>query len=137
MTGLERLSTMRHVNLKTAAWCSVLLIIVQMVMSPVAHPMSGFAGAADCEHAAAPVAQQMNGDCGDCPPAARESPGDSRQDHSTTQGHYACACPCGHTPALATATFAVPKPVPPVDVASEPMGPTFSAPLFDVLRPPN
>jgi len=128
---------MRRVNRKTAAWCSGLLIIVQMVMSPVAHPMSGFAGAADCEHAAAPVASEMHGDCGDCLPAAHESPGDSRQDHSGTQGHYTCACPCGHTPALATVTFAVPKPVLPVDVASEPKGPTFSAPLFDFLRPPN
>jgi hypothetical protein len=133
MTGLERLSTMRRVNRKTAAWCSGLLIIVQMVMGPVAHPMSAFAGAADCEHAT----PQMHDDCGDCPPAARESPGDSEQDHSSTQGHCKCACPCGHTPALATVTFAVPKPVPPADVASEPKGPTFSPPLFDFLRPPN
>ena len=137
MTGLESFSTMRRVNRKTAAWCSGLLIIVQMVMGPVAHPMSGFAGAADCEHAAAPVAPQVHGDCGDCPPATHESPGDSRQDHSSTQGHYTCACPCGHTPALATVTFAVPKPVPPADVASELKGPTFSPPLFDFLRPPN
>ena len=137
MTGLERFSTMRRVNRKNAAWCSGLLIIVQMVMGPVAHPMSGFAGAADCEHAAAPVAPPMHGDWGDCPPAAHESPGDSRHDHSSTQGHYTCACPCGHTPALATVTFAVPKPVPPADVASEPKGPTFSPPLFDFLRPPN
>ena len=122
---------MHRVNRKTAAWCSGLLIIMQMVTGPVAHPMSGFAGDADCEHAAAPVAPQMHGDCGDCPPAARESPEDSRQDH------YKCACPCGHTPALATVAFAVPKPIPPADVASEPKGPTFSPPLYDFLRPPN
>ena len=133
MTGLERFSTMRRVNRNTAAWCSGLLIIVQMVMGPVAHPMSGFAAAADCERAA----PQMQGDCGDCPPAAHESPGDSRQNHSGTHSHYQCACPCGHTPALATVTFAVPKPVPPADVASEPKGPTFPPPLFDFLRPPN
>ena len=127
----------RRVNRKTAAWCSGLLIIVQMVMGPVAHPMSGFAGAADCEDAAAPVAHQLHGDCGDCAPAAHESPGDSRQDPSSTHCHYRCACPCGHTPALVTVTFAIPKPVPPADVASEPKGPTFSPPLFDFLRPPN
>jgi hypothetical protein len=137
MTGQERLSTMRRVNRKTAAWCSGLLVIVQMVMGPVAHPMSGFAGAADCDHAAAHAAPQMQGDCGDCPTAAHDSPGDSRQDHSSTHGHYKCTCPCGHTPALATVAFAVPKPDLPADVASEPKGPTFSPPLFDFLRPPN
>jgi hypothetical protein len=137
MTGLERFSTMRRVNRKTAAWCSGLLIIVQMVMGPVAHPMSGFAAAADCEHAAAPVAPQMHGDCGDCPPAPDQSPGDSEKDHSGPHGHCKCACPCGHTPALAMVAFAAPKPAPPTDVASEPKGPTFSPPLFDFLRPPN
>jgi hypothetical protein len=137
MTGQVRFSTMRRVNRKTAAWCSGLLIIVQMVMGPVAHPMSGFAGAADCEHAATSNTPQLAGDCGDCPPAPGQSPGGSPQDHSGTHGHYKCTCPCGHTPALATVAFAALKPVPPADVASEPKGPTFSPPLFDFLRPPN
>jgi hypothetical protein len=137
MTGQERFSTMRRVNRKTAAWCSGLLIIVQMVMGPIAHPMSGFAGAADCVHATVPGTPMANDDCGDCPPTQDESPGGSQQDHSSTHGHHKCACPCGHTPALSTVTFAVPKPVPPADVASEPKGPTFSPPLFDFLRPPN
>lgn len=132
-TGLERFSTMRRANRKTTAWCSGLLIILQMVMGPVSHPMSGSAGAADCEH----PAPQMHSDCGDCPPAARKSPEDSRQDHSSTHCHYQCACPCGHTPALATGTFAASKPIPPADVASEPKGPTFPPPLFDFLRPPD
>jgi hypothetical protein len=130
-------STMRPVNRKTAAWCSGFLIIVQMLMGPIAHPMSGFAGAADCEHATVPGTPQVDGDCGDCPPAPGQSPGGSQQDHSGTHGHYQCVCPCGHTPALASVAFAVRKPAPPADVASEPKGPTFSPPLFDFLRPPN
>jgi len=95
---------MRRVNRKTAAWCSGLLVIVQMVTGPVAHPMSGFIGGADCEHAAALGTPQIGGDCADCPPAPDQSPAGSPQDHSGT---------------------------------SEPKGPTFSPPLFDVLRPPN
>jgi hypothetical protein len=104
MTGQKRFSTMRRVNPKTAAWCSGLLVIVQMVTGPVAHPMSGFIGGADCEHAAALGTPQIGGDCADCPPAPDQSPAGSPQDHSGT---------------------------------SEPKGPTFSPPLFDVLRPPN
>lgn len=137
MTGLERFHTMRRVNRKTAAWCSGLLIIVQMVMGPVAHPMSGFAGVADCEHAAAPVAPQLHGDCADCPPVPGQPAGGTQQDHSGSHGHYRCTCPCGHTPALATLVIVVRKPTPPADVASEPKGPTFAPPLFDFLRPPN
>jgi hypothetical protein len=137
MTGQERFSTMRRVNRKTAAWCSGLLIIVQMVMGPIAHPMSGYNGAADCEHAAVPVTPQVGGDCADCPPATDQAPGDSRQDHTGPHEHYRCACPCGHTPALATVALAVLKPAPPADVAGEPKGPTFSPPQFDFLRPPN
>ena len=137
MTGRDHLPTMRRVKRKTAAWCSSLLIVVQMVMGPVAHPMSGFAGAADCVHAVVATAPHVDSDCGECPPAPDQPASGSQQDHSGTHGHYRCACPCGHTPALATVTFAVPKPVPPADIASEPKGPTFSPPLFDFLRPPN
>ena len=128
---------MRRVNRKTAAWCSGLLVIVQMVMGPLAHPMSGFTGAADCEHAAALGTPQAAGDCMDCPAAPDESPAGSQQDHSGTHSHYRCACPCGHTPALAAVAFAALEPVPPADVASDPKGPAFSPPLFDFLRPPN
>jgi hypothetical protein len=137
MTGLGRFSTMRRVNRNTAAWCSGLLIIVQMVTGPIAHPMSGLTEAADCAHAAIADVPQVDSDCGECPPTPHQPTGGSQQDHAGTHGHYRCVCPCGHTPALATATFAVPKPAPPADVASEPKGPTFSPPLFDFLRPPN
>ena len=128
---------MHRVNRKTAAWCSGLLIIVQMVMGPVAHPMSGFAGATDCVHATVPGTPIADDACGDCQPTQDESSGGSHQDDSSTHCHYKCACPCGHTPALSTVTFAVPKPVPAADVESEPKGPAFSPPLFDFLRPPN
>ena len=137
MTGQERSSTICRVNRRTSAWCSGLLIIVQMMTAPVAHPLSGGAAIADSGQAAASLASQGRGDGGHCPPAAHESSGDGRQDHTRANGHDKCACPCGHTPALATATFAALKPVPPADAAGELKGPTFTPPRSDILRPPN
>lgn len=137
MTGSERFATMRRVNRRTAAWCSGLLVIVQMVTGPVAHPMPGPMQAADCQHAVAPGTPHGDADCGDCPSAADHFPAGSKPDQPTTRTHCACACPCGHTPLLASPTVPVLKPALPADVRSEPKGPTFSPPLFDFLRPPN
>jgi hypothetical protein len=136
-TVQERLATMRRVNRKTAAWCSGLLIVVQMVTGPVAHSMPDFTDAGACQHAAAHGTPAMDGDCGDCPPAPDQSPAGSQHDRAGTHDHGKCPCPCGHTPALGTTTLAAPKPAPPAEVANEPKGPAFSAPLFDFLRPPN
>lgn len=128
---------MRRVNRKTAAWCSGLLIILQMVIGPVAHPMPGSVEDADCDHASQHGALQLDGDCGQCPSAPAESPAGSQHDHPTPHAFCKCACPCGHTPALATPAIAILKPSLPAEVPGEPKGPAFSPPLFDLLRPPN
>jgi hypothetical protein len=128
---------MPAVNRKTAAWCSSLLIIVQMVVGPLAHPMSDPAATDDCGPATYAGRAQSNGDCGDCPAASDHAAAGSQHDQPPKHSDCRCSCPCGHTPALAMPSLAVMQPALPEALAGEPKGPTFTPPLYDFLRPPN
>lgn len=124
-------------NRKAAAWCSALLIIVQMVVGPVAHPMPAAAAMDDCDSTVPAGAPSTGDDCGNCPSAPHHEPGDSGHDQPAQLSDCNCACPCGHTPALAMPVLPMTRPPLPEALASEPKGPAFSPPLFDFLRPPN
>jgi len=122
-------------NRRTAAWLASVLIVLQMVLGPVAHPMTGAVGAVHCTHAAGSAACG-GGDCGNCPSGSDHAPG-PHHGHDGATSHARCSCPCAHTPALSIASFTLARPDVPVALACEPKGPAFSPPLFDFLRPPN
>jgi hypothetical protein len=119
-------------NRKAAAWCCALLIIVQMVVGPVAHPMPAGLAMDECEAAA-----HAGDDCADRPSDTRHDADDPGHNHPLQPSGCSCACPCGHTPALAMPVMPVSRPALPEALASEPKGPAFAPPLFDFLRPPN
>jgi hypothetical protein len=128
---------MPAVNRKTAAWCSALLVIVQMVVGPVAHPMSNSAATGDCGRAAYASTAHSDGDCAGCPAAPDDAPAGSQHAQPAQHSDCKCACPCGHTPALAMPSLTIMRPALPEALEGEPKGPTFSPPLYDFLRPPN
>lgn len=128
---------MPAVNRKTAAWCSSLLIIVQMVVGPVAHPLPNPAATDDCGRVASAGTAPSDGDCEDCRAAPDHVPTGSQHEQPAKHSDCSCACPCGHTPALAMPSLAVMRPALPEALAGEPKGPTFTPPLYDFLRPPN
>lgn len=128
---------MPAINRKTAAWCSALLVVAQMVVGPVAHPMSNSAATDDCGQVTHSGTAHSEGDCGDCRPAPGHAPTDSQHEQPAKHSGCKCACPCGHTPALSQPSFPVIQPVLPEALTGEPKGPTFTPPLYDFLRPPN
>jgi hypothetical protein len=128
---------MPAVNRKTAAWCSSLLIIVQMAVGPVAHPMSNSAATDDCGRATHAGTAQSDGHCEDRLASPDRGPAGSQHEQPAKHSDCKCACPCGHTPALAMPSLAVIRPALPEALAGEPKGPTFAPPLYDFLRPPN
>ncbi len=128
---------MPAVNRKAAASCSALLIIVQMVVGPVAHPMSNSTATDDCARATDAGMAHSDGDCVDCPAAPDHAPAGAQHEQPAKHSDCGCACPCGHTPALAMPSLAVMRPALPEALAGEPKGPTFTPPLYDFLRPPN
>lgn len=111
---------MPALNRKTAAWCSSLLIIVQMVVGPVAHPMA-----------------PSDGIRSDCLAAPDHVSTGTQHEQPARHSDCSCACPCGHTPALAMPNLAVMRPSLPEALAGEPKGPAFAPPLYELLRPPN
>lgn len=128
---------MPAINRKTAAWCSALLVIVQTVVGPVAHPMSNAAATDDCGQVTLSDTAHSGDDCGDCRTAPGHAPTDSQHEQPSKHSGCKCACPCGHTPALSLPGLAVIQPTLPEALAGEPKGPTFTPPLYDFLRPPN
>lgn len=128
---------MPAVNRKTAALCSSLLIIVQMVVGPVAHPMSSGTATDDCEPATFPGSARTDGHCEDCLAAPDNSAAGAQHERPAKHSDCRCSCPCGHTPALAMPGLAVMRPALPEALSGEPKGPAFSPPLYDFLRPPN
>jgi hypothetical protein len=92
---------MPAVNRKTAAWCTALLVIVQTVVGPVAHPMTIATATDHCRQVSRADTAHSDGDCDDChavPDDARAGP---QHQQPTRHSDCRCACPCGHTPALA------------------------------------
>ena len=128
---------MTAVNRKTAAWCSALLVVVQMVVGPVAHPMPGATAMDDCGQVTHADTPQSDGDCQDRHAAPDHAPAGSQHDQPAKHSSCRCACPCGHTPALAMPSLEVMQPALPEALAGEPKGPTFTPPLYEFLRPPN
>lgn len=132
-----RYPTMPATIRKTAAWCSALLVIAQMVVGPVAHPMSIATETDLCGQVTSADAAHADGDCGDCGAAPDHAPAGSEHEQPAKHFGCKCACPCGHTPALAMPNLVVMRPALPEALAGEPKGPTFTPPLYDFLRPPN
>lgn len=124
-------------NRKTAAWTSALLIILQMVTGPVAHPMPGPPVTQDREPATYTGTAHSQDECLDGATAPDHSSTGSQHDQPAKHSGCQCTCPCGHTPALAMPTLSVARPALPEVVAVEPRGPAFTPPLYDFLRPPN
>lgn len=123
---------------KTAAACSALLVVAQLVVGPVAHPMSIATATEPCDDVAAPaVASHADRDCGDWRAAPDHDPAGSQHEHSAKHPGCSCACPCGHTPALAMPNLVVIQTALPEALAGEPKGPAFTPPLYELLRPPN
>jgi hypothetical protein len=128
---------MPAVNRKTAAWCTALLVIVQTVVGPVAHPMTIATATDHCRQVSRADTAHSDGDCDDChavPDDARAGP---QHQQPTRHSDCRCACPCGHTPALAMPNLDVMRPALPEALAGEPKGPAFTPPLHDFFRPPN
>lgn len=133
----NRAPTMPAPKRKTAAWCSALLAVVQLVVGPVAHPASTAAATDDCGQHTYAGAAHTGDDCTGCPAAIDHAAGDSQHGQPARHSACKCSCPCGHTPALAMPSLAVMPPALPEALASEPKGPAFTPPLYDFLRPPN
>jgi hypothetical protein len=128
----------RRTNRPTTAWLSAFLIILQMVMGPVAHPISPGTGSGDCGHGTPHASPQDHGDDPDCRGTHDHAPSAARHDGARDGAEHArCPCPCSHTPALAMPTIVAPQPAPPEGVDGVLKGPAFSPPLFELLRPPN
>jgi hypothetical protein len=122
------------VNRRAIAGLSALLIIFQMVVVPFASAMSQGAPGDDCAHAGAVHPWHPDDGCN----TGRASDHAGSTQHDTRSG---LQCHCVHSVAQTPIAgdllgFAAPKP------ESEPiavrlLGPAFSAPLFDFLRPPD
>ena len=114
-----------------------LLLIVQLLVSPLSHATP--AANDDCD--ATDQATHMAGggmiDCGDCPDDRRCRPLRLLDCDHHCRTHVACSCPCAHTPALGSIRLIIASPTPPESVASVLTAPAFDSPLFDFLRPPN
>jgi hypothetical protein len=123
------------VNRKAVALCSAWLIILQMVVVPIASAISGAAGHEGCDHGGAVHAWHADDDCGDGS-QSQYCPG-SRQNHSRHTGHCGCVHTGPQTQAVAS-SLAIFTPIAQSEaLASEPEGPAFSAPVLELLRPPD
>lgn len=128
---------MPAVNRKTAAWCTALLVVVQTVVGPAAHPMTIATATDDCRQVSWADAAHSDGDCDDCRAVPDDARADPQHQQPTRHSDCRCACPCGHTPALAMPNRDVMRPALPEALAGEPKGPAFTPPLYDLFRPPN
>ncbi|HEX7374940.1 MAG TPA: hypothetical protein VF277_08190 [Steroidobacteraceae bacterium] len=121
---------------RIGAWLACLLVIAQMTIGPVAHPMDDAGSAGPCSHATG-TAACGDGDCGHCPLGTNHTAPGPHHGHGGAPSHARCANPCGHTPALATASFLPLRASAPLAWADDPPGSSRDSPLFDFLRPPN
>lgn len=122
-------------NRKAVAWCSALLIVLQMVIIPVVSAISGTAGHQGCDHGDVVHAWHADDDCCDTL-QSQHCPG-SKQNHSRHTGHCGCVHTGPQTQAVASSLALFTSITQSQALASEPQGPAFSAPVLELLRPPD
>ncbi len=115
--------------------CSALLIVLQMVIVPVVSAISGTAQHKCCDHGGVVHVGQADDDCGGTS-QSQHCPG-SKQNHSRHTGRCSCVHMGMQMQAVAS-SLAIFTPIAQSEtLASEPKGPAFSAPVLELLRPPD
>jgi hypothetical protein len=137
MTRGASAPTIRRVKRRVAAWCSALLVIVQLTTGPIAHALSESLGCIGCTHATAGHSPTVDDGCADCPETSDGGPTGSGHHHGKGSCHCHCSQTGTHTPAMTPTNVVTVLPAGPESPGGEPTGPAFAAPLFDLLRPPN
>lgn len=114
---------------------AALLVIVQMVMGPFAYAIAGGLLADECAHAGTVHPWHADDGCGE--PSAGSGGGGST--HS--RPHVTHQCHCVHAvslvPIVGNPYFVVSIAAATEAVSGRLRGPAYSAPLFELLRPPN
>ena len=127
----------RMIGRPTPSLFASLLLLFQLLVSPLSHATPTANDGCDSTDQATHVAGGGMTDCGDCPDEQVPTAPDSSTGDHHCRTHVACSCPCAHTPALGSIRLIIASPTPPESVASILTAPAFDAPLFDFLRPPN
>lgn len=123
----------------TSSLLASILLIAQLVASPFAHGAPGMSSDSDCEgtETASHASTDAIAECTDCLNEHSIAPHESGTDDHHCRTHFACSCPCAHTPALHAFRVVTLRPTPPAAVDGVLAAGTFDPPLFDLLRPPN
>lgn len=127
---------MPRMKRRTGAWLACFLVLAQMTIGPVAHPMNDPGAVGPCSHAL-DNATCGDEDCGRCPPGTNHTHGAPLHGHGGAPSHARCSCPCAQTPALVTTGILPSQASLPLAWDDDPSGPSLEAPHFDFLRPPN